>query len=270
MHPDLFHIGSLPIKSYGVMLAVSFLLGLKLAQRRGRRIGVEPSGMADLAIVIMVAAIVGSRLFYVLTHLDQYRGQWLDAVAFWDGLYGLSMLGGVILAVASGFALMLIRRWPPWKLADAVIPSFALGIFVTRIGCYLNGCCFGMETSSWIGVCFPPGSLPAGALGWPHSIHPAQLYLALAGLYLLLVTLWADRRPHFPGFIFCLFLTLYGATRFGAEELRHFDHEPLDVMGYSEIAGRVGITDNQAISLVMLAGGLLLGLGLMLWHRRSS
>jgi phosphatidylglycerol:prolipoprotein diacylglycerol transferase len=270
MYPDLFHIGSLPIKSYGVMLAISFLLGLRLAQHRARRLGIEPPRMADLAIVVMVAAIVGSRLFYVLTHIDQYRGHWLDAVAFWKGLYGLSMLGGVVLAVIGGFVLMLLRRWPVWKVADAVIPSFALGIFITRIGCYLNGCCFGIPTDSWIGVCFPRGSLPAQALGWPHSIHPAQLYLSLAGLYLLLVLLWADRRPHFPGFVFSLFLGLYGATRFGAEELRHFDHAPHVMLGYSNIARRAGVTDNQLISLAMVVAGLLLGAGLLLWHRRRG
>ena len=270
MHPDLFHLGSLPIKSYGVMLAISFLLGLKLAQRRAGRIGVEPAKMADLAIVIMVAAIVGSRLFYVLTHIEQYRGNWLDAVAFWNGLYGLSMLGGVVLAVVCGFLVMLYRRWPIWKLADAVIPSFALGIFLTRIGCYLNGCCFGLPTESCVGVCFPAGSLPSQALGWPHSIHPAQLYLSLAGLYILAITLWSDRRRHFPGFIFSLFLALYGATRFGGEELRYFDHAPDNLLGYSVIAGRPGITDNQLISLAMLAGGVLLGLVLLLWHRRRS
>ncbi len=270
MYPDLFHIGSFPVKSYGLMLAISFLLGLKLAQVRARRLGIEPHRLADLAIVIMVAAIVGSRLFYVLTHLDQYRGDWLDAVAFWNGLYGLSMLGGVLLAVVCGFVMMRLRSWPLWKLADAVIPSFALGMFITRIGCYLNGCCFGMPTDSWVGVCFPRGSLPSQALGWPHSIHPAQLYLSLAGLYILIVLLWADRRAHFPGFIFSLFLGLYGATRFGAEELRYFDHAPNMLLGYSEIAGRPGITDNQLISLAMLAGGLLLGAALLLRHRRRG
>ena len=270
MHPDLFHIGSLPVKSYGLMLAISFLLGLKLAQVRGRRLGIDPSRLADLAIVVMVAAIVGSRLFYVLTHMEQFRGDWLDAIAFWKGLYGLSMLGGVLLAVASGFVMMLLRRWPIWKLADAVIPSFALGILITRIGCYLNGCCFGIPTDSCVGVCFPRGSLPSQALGWPHSIHPAQLYLSLAGLYLLLVLLWADRRSHFPGFIFSLFLALYGATRFGVEELRHFDHAPDMMLGYSDIAARPGVTDNQLISLAMVLGRLLLGGGLLLWHRRRG
>lgn len=261
MYPVLFRIGSIPINSYGLALAISFLVAMKLGSIRAAKIGISPSQISNLAVSVMVAAIVGSRLFYVFTHMDEFAGSWLDAIAFWRGLYGLSMLGGVILAVLVGFGYIVWKRWPFWKLVDAVIPSFALGIFITRIGCFFNGCCFGRETDSCLGVCFPDGSLPANVFGNLH-LHPAQLYSSLAGLFMLIVLLVADRRKHFPGFLFCLFTGLYGATRFGLEEYRYFDHDPDLLLGYSQFACRPGITDNQLISLIMIVAALLTGIWL--------
>lgn len=260
MHPVLLKIGSLPINSYGLMLAISFLLGVKLASKRAFKLGIPADQTVNLSIWIMAAAIVGSRAFYVFTHLDQYAADPVSAVAFWNGLYGLSMLGGVLLAMVTGFTWIIKKKWPVWSFADAVIPSFALGIFITRIGCFLNGCCFGSETSCGLGVSFPAGSLPHSIFG-SHPIHPTQLYSSAGGLAILVILLCADRRKHFPGFVFTLFSGLYGATRFGLEEFRYFDHQPSNLLGFSQFAGRQGMTDNQVISLVMV----LVSFGLGLW-----
>jgi phosphatidylglycerol:prolipoprotein diacylglycerol transferase len=269
VHPVLFRIGSLPVNTYGLALAVSFLLGLRLGSKRAARIGVEPPEIANLGVAVMVAAIVGARVFYVVTHWEEFSARWIDVFAIWKGLYGLSMLGGVILAMVVGFAYILRKRWPVWKLADAVIPAFALGIFITRIGCFFNGCCFGRETCSPLGISFPEGSLPWSVFG-DARVHPTQLYSSAAGLYMLLVLLLADRRKPFPGFVFCLFMGLYGITRFGLEEFRYFDHDPNLLLGYSQFAGRPGITDNQLISIVALVAALVLGIWLYLRHSRTS
>lgn len=263
MFPVLFRIGSIPVNSYGLALAVSFLLGVRLASARAARVGFKPSEIADLGIWVMIAAIAGSRAFYVVTHLDEFQGRWIDVIAIWKGLYGLSMLGGVLLAVIVGFTYIALRKWDAWRLADAVIPAFALGIFITRIGCFLNGCCFGRPTDCALGVSFPEGSLPWAEYGSVH-VHPAQLYASAGGLLILAVILLADRRRHFRGFIFALFTALYGATRFGLEEFRHFDHATNDILGYSVFARRGGMTDNQTISLLMVGAALVLGMVLYL------
>ncbi len=256
MFPVLFRLGSVPVNSYGLALAISFLLGVKLASVRAARLGFRPADIADLGVWVMMAAIAGSRAFYVVTHLSEFDGHWLDVIAIWKGLYGLSMLGGVLLAMATAFVYIAVRRWDAMKLADAAIPSFMLGNFITRIGCFLNGCCFGSPTSSGLGVSFPEGSLPWSVFGHAH-LHPVQLYDSMAGLFILAVLLLADRRPHFRGFLFALFLGLYGATRFGMEEFRFFDHATNDLLGYSVFAGRSGITDNQLISLLMVAASFI-------------
>lgn len=272
MHPVLFRIGSLPVNSYGLALAVSFVLGLMLAAKRSAPVGIAKSDIYDLGIRVMIAAIVGSRLFYVLTHVQDFQDNWLDAVAIWKGLYGLSMLGGVILAMIVGFYTVARKKMPVWKLADAVIPAFALGIFITRIGCFLNGCCFGSETACSLGVSFPDWAMAYSDTGIPVGahIHPAQLYSSFAGLYMLLILLWTDRREHFPGMIFSLFIGLYGVTRFGLEEFRYFDHQPNGLFGYSWMAGRPGVTDNQVISLLMFAAAIVLGVWLHSRYRRTS
>lgn len=272
MHPVLFRIGSLPINTYGLALAVSFVLGLMLGARRSERIGVSRNEIYDLGIRVMIAAIVGSRLFYVITHIPEFQGNWLDTIAIWKGLYGLSMLGGVVLAMIVGFYTVVRKKMPVWKLADAVIPAFALGIFITRIGCFFNGCCFGSETGCALGMSFPSWAMAYSETGIPPGahIHPTQLYSSLGGLFILVVLLLADRRKHFPGFIFSLFTALYGATRFGLEEFRYFDHQPNELLGYSWMAGRAGITDNQLISLIMFAAALALGTWLYLRYRRTS
>ncbi|MBN1433160.1 prolipoprotein diacylglyceryl transferase [Candidatus Fermentibacterales bacterium] len=269
MHPVIFRIGTLPINSYGVMLAISFILGVKLAMVRAGRAGFSPSSIADLGLIVMVSAIAGSRAFYVLTHLEEFSSNWLEVVAIWKGMYGLSMLGGVVLAMVAGFAFVAYKRWNAWKLADAVIPAFALGIFITRIGCFLNGCCFGTPTCSPLGVSFPEGSLPWSVYG-SAAIHPAQLYSSLTGLYMLLVLLLADRRGHFRGFVFVLFFALYGATRFGIELFRHFDQSPTPLFGHSPLTGLDGITNNQVISLVILLAAMSIGVFLYLRSSRDS
>lgn len=272
MHPVLFRIGSLPINTYGLTLAISFVLGLWLAARRGSKIGIDKDVIYDLGIKIMIAAIIGSRLFYVVTHISEFQGQWLNAVAFWNGLYGLSMLGGVFLAIAVGIFTILKKKLPIWQLADAMIPAFALGIFITRIGCYFNGCCFGFETECALGVSFPAESMAYANtdIAGGASIHPTQLYSSVAGLYMLLMLLWADRRKHFKGFIFSLFLGLYGASRFGIEEFRFFDHEPsMQFLGKSVFSGMTGITDNQLISLIMFLASIILGLCLYIHSKKS-
>jgi len=269
MHPVLFRIGSLPLNSYGIALAASFLLGVKLAARRSAARGIPSEDITTMGVWVMLAAIVGSRALYVVTHMEEFSQRPLQMIAFWNGLYGLSMLGGVILATIIGFAYIIRKKWPVWELADAVIPAFPLGIFITRIGCYFNGCCFGSPAQFCLAVSFPPGSLPWEAYG-AVPLHPAQLYASLGGLFMLAALLLADRRRHFPGFIFCLFTGLYGVTRFGLEEFRHFDHEPIHLLGTSVFAGRAGITDNQLVSLLMIAASLILGTWLYRRNLKNS
>jgi phosphatidylglycerol:prolipoprotein diacylglycerol transferase len=230
MHPTLFLAGSWEVRSYGVLLALSFLLALRLAQRRAVRVGVAPETVLRMVMLILVTSIFGSHFLYVFVNYPRHQGFPLAALLFFeDGRFqpgGLVMNGGVVAAVVALLAYIRWHRLPLWKTLDLLTPSLALGIFLTRIGCFLNGCCFGEPTDSFLGVMFSAGS-PAGhvqrfELPRPMPLHPTQLYSSAYGLGIFATLLFVERRFRpFDGFTFLLFFVLYALARFGVEFLRY-------------------------------------------------
>ena len=250
MHPELFGF----VKSYGLMLDISFVLGVWLCVRRGRTRGLGTDTVITFSFAVLVSSIVGVRLFYVLTHLDQFA-PWYRVFYIWDG--GLTLYGGIVLATATVWWLARRRGIPFLAMADIMAPAVALGIGITRIGCFLSGCCFGLPTRLPWGVTFPT-ACAAGSHFPGEPIHPTQLYSSLGGFLVFAALLLLERRPAPTGATFGRFLCLYGLVRFGVEFLRYHDaqaHAPL------------GLSDSQWISFALIAGGLLL---LRSLHRRRS
>ena len=257
MHPVLFRIGAFEVRAYGVMLALSFLFGILLAVQRAKKRGVDPNHIMDLSVVILISSIVGSRLLYVLFHLDEFRGRWLDTINPVQsdgqiGIAGLTLLGGVLLSFISSLLYLRIKKLSFFKLADIVVPSIGLGIFLTRIGCYLNGCCFGLPCHDH-GLCvsFPPNSA-AGSIVPGVPLIPAQLYSALYGLIILAALLWLERFKKFDGFLFYWFLILYGLSRFIIDFFRYYESS----MVIMTIRGQ-GISLNQGISFAFILFGVI-------------
>lgn len=169
------------------------------------------------------------------------------------------MLGGVLLALLTIFIFCKVKKISILKLCDVMIPAFGLGIFLTRIGCFLHGCCFGKPCDLPWGMVFPLLS-PAGSILQGQHLHPTQLYSSFYGLIILLVILWLDRKPRFDGFLLSVFFMLYGVFRFAVDFLRYYESSvKTSVLGMS-------FTINQVISFLMLACGLFLFFRL----RRSS
>jgi len=256
MFPVLFRLGRLEVHSYGLMLAISFLIGIYWSMYRADKRGIDKNRVMDVSLIIVLCAIVGSRLMYVLTHLDEFRGHWLDTFSPFQstgeiGLLGLTMLGGVVLALVAILIYCRVKHIPILKLCDVMAPAFGLGIFITRIGCFLHGCCFGKPCDLPWGVVFPMIS-PAGSILPGHHLHPTQLYSALYGLVILIVILLLDRKPRFDGFLVSIFFMLYGIFRFGVDFLRYYE---------SSVKGSlfgISLTFNQWISLAMLVFGIYL------------
>lgn len=256
MFPVLFRLGRLEIHSYGLMLALSFLIGIYWAMSRAEKRGIEKNRVMDLSLIIVICAIVGSRLLYVITHLDEFRGRWLDTFSPFQssgeiGLLGLTMLGGVLLALAAILIYCKIKKLSVLKLSDSMAPAFALGIFLTRIGCFLHGCCFGKACDLPWAVTFPLNS-PAGSVLPGQHLHPTQLYSSLYGLVILIVILLLDRKPRFDGFLLSVFFMLYGIFRFGVDFLRFYESS------VKAFFGGISLTINQLISLAMFGCGLTL------------
>ncbi len=253
MHPELFRIGPFSVHSYGVMLALSFILGIYLAARNAEKRGIKSDEIVNIGFIIILSSIVGARLLYVVFHLNEFRGRWI--YTFWPvqengvlGLGGLILLGGFIAAFAAASFYILYRKLDYWKVADSVAPAIALGVFLTRIGCFLNGCCFGKECHLPWAVKFPEYS-PAGAIMGPVPLHPTQLYSSFYGLAIFLILLWLERRKLPDGALMSIFLILYGISRFTVDFFRYYE---------SQMFIFNGLDFNQIISLVMIMAGAII------------
>ena len=254
MHPVLFKLGPFQITSYGLLLAISFMVGILYATRRAKKYNIAPDRVMDLAMIIIVSSIVGSRFLYVIFHLDEFHGHWLDTFNPFQssgqiGIAGLTLLGGVVLSIITSLLFLKIKKLSFLKFADVLIPCVALGIFFTRIGCFLAGCCYGRPTDLPWGVQFPPGSAAHFHYGEIH-IHPAQLYSSFYGLIIFTLLLLSEKKHKFDGQLFYSFLVLYGMARFLVDFVRYY--EP--TMVFANIGG-LALSVNQGISLLMILIG---------------
>lgn len=224
MFPTLLKLGNMHVYSYGVMLFISFILGIALVERRAKRFGVEPKKITDLALWILIAVVVGSRLFYVAFHWSEFENDLIGIIAFWrGGLAGLMFYGGFLGGILAGIIFVWRNKLPVRPLLDAIMPAILLGEGFTRIGCFLNGCCFGKPTSCFTGVVFPMTS-PAGATYPQQTIHPTQLYSSAAGFLMFGVALLLERRKLKPGVLTGIMLVIYSLFRFGIDFVRHYEN----------------------------------------------
>jgi len=252
MYRTLFDIGPFSIHTYGVALAVAFWLGIELSAREARKRGMDPIKIVDLGIVILLSSVAGSRLLYVIQHMEDYRGDLLGMLRVWEG--GLTFYGGLIAGVIFGIGFLRVRKVPVRDAIDVVAPQIALGIAIARIGCFLNGCCFGTETGlPW--ACRFPADSQAGWVLPGVGLHPTQLYSSAANFVIFLFLRRFLRSGPRGGKVFYAFLITYGLWRFVIDYLRYYE----DSM-YVTTAG-AGITWNQIVSMVIIAIGLAFFLG---------
>ena len=241
MHPILFQIGDWPVYSYGVLLAVAYLVALQLAVVRARRQGLDGTKVMDLGIYLIIAALVGAKLMLVVVDFDYFRSQPRE-------LLSLVRAGGVFyggLLAALGVAILLVRRYQLriWTTADLFAPGIALGHVVGRLGGLMAGCCYGTPTTMPWAITFT-NPLAASNVGTPLGIplHPTQLYDAGAELLILIVLLTTERRgTPFDGRTFWLYMLLYGVSRFVVEFYRGDDRGTI-----------MGISTSQFVSLLIV------------------
>ncbi|HUL59770.1 MAG TPA: prolipoprotein diacylglyceryl transferase [Anaeromyxobacteraceae bacterium] len=235
-----------PVHTYGLLIATAFLAGAWLAQREGRRQGQDAERIADLAFWVLVAALVGSRVYFMLVNWRDYftPASWLVATPFgriprvlavWEG--GLVFYGGFIGAALTAAWIMRRHGMRFLPYADTMIPSVALGHFLGRLGCFAAGCCWGDVCRSGVpwAVKFPeeslayqtfagranPGAFLAAAGHTTLPLHPTQLYEAFGELAIFAVlVLWVRPRKRFHGEVLATWLALYAVLRTVVELFR--------------------------------------------------
>lgn len=228
MYPDLFHIGPLPVRSYGLALAVSFFLGVwyikYLTERHNRPF--EP--FLTIAYILIAGGVIGARLSYVLMHLEDFSGNWLNSFNPFQGgqfgIAGLNLYGGVLMAILGVLVYCRFKKMSILDVFDFFSPTLGLGLAVTRIGCFLNGCCFGTPTDLPWGVSFPEGSIPYYIYQNAH-LHPSQIYSSLYGLGIFLVLHFKMRSRKFVGQLIAIMFMVEAAFRYAIEYVRYYENE---------------------------------------------
>lgn len=204
MYPVICKIGLFTVYSYGLMLAIAFLVASYLASIRARKENINPDRIFNLLFIIFISGIIGSRIFYVVENIGYYVKNPAEIAMFSRG--GLSWFGGLITGIISGIIYLKLKSLPLYKIADLIVPFLALGQAIGRIGCLLNGCCFG-KTSEF-GFYFPTQHL---------ILIPTQLYSSLMLILIFIFLRYLQERPHKQGQLFFTYLLLYSLKRFSVE-----------------------------------------------------
>ena len=262
MYPEIFHIGSFPINTYGVFLAIAFLCAILVAVRLAARDGLPRERIYDLSLWMLLGGLIGSKILMLFTE-PEYRDHPLQLLSLDFLRSGGVFYGGLIGAVLTGYFLMKRYKLPWWKTADACAPGIAIGNFFGRQGCFAAGCCWGKPTSLPWGVKFT--DLGHQITGVPTDVylHPTQLYESFAMLIVFLFLLWMHRRKRFNGQVILLYALLYSIVRFAIEFVR--DDPRGDIFGLTTLTG---LSTSQMISLVVgIAAAVLL---VIRWRRANA
>ncbi|MCK4994474.1 MAG: prolipoprotein diacylglyceryl transferase [Candidatus Omnitrophica bacterium] len=235
MHPVLFNFGNLKIFSYGAMVALGVLFSTVFVYRLALKRGLDAEKIVDLIFWIVVWGLIGGRLFYVLINPEIYFKNPLEIIKINKG--GLVFHGSLLGAIITALVFVKKSKQPLFETLDIIFVFLPLAHALGRVGCFLNGCCAGKPTQSFLGVIFPGHSL---------RVHPTQLYSAFFLLIIFLILYFLEKKKHFAGEIVSLYLIIYGVMRFAIEYLR----DNPKVLG--------DLTMFQCISIVLiLLGGVL-------------
>jgi phosphatidylglycerol:prolipoprotein diacylglycerol transferase len=252
MYPELFRIGSFPLHTYGVFLALAFLGAIMVTVRLGARDGLPRERIYDLCLWMLLASLIGSKALMFFTE-PEYRGH--PALLFsLDFLRsGGVFYGGLIGAVVTGYFLMRRYKLPWWKTADACAPGIALGNVLGRQGCFSAGCCWGKPTTMPWGVKFTElgheiTGVPAGV-----ALHPTQLYESFAMLIVFFFLLWLHRHRRFSGQVILAYALIYATVRFVIEFFR--DDPRGDILGLTTLTG---LSTSQMIGIIFGVGALII------------
>jgi phosphatidylglycerol:prolipoprotein diacylglycerol transferase len=253
MYRYLLVIRDFQLPAYGVMAVIGYLVGMYFANKEANRNNIKPIIIQSLSMWIIVGMLIGARIWYVWENWPQFAYHPLSIFKLWEG--GMVFYGGFIGGFAGGILFIRISKLPLPKVMDIMAPGIAIAVGIGRIGCFLNGCCYGRVTDSCIGITFPSRWTPP--VYWDHlqrglilngashslPVIPTQLISAL-NLLIIFGILWKIRRKEvFNGFLFTLFIGLYGLHRFTVDFFRHYSGNAL-ILKY--------LTLSQILSIFMI------------------
>jgi len=268
MFPTLLELGPVTLHMYGLMIAVGFLIALHFMRKDAEeQLGIAPDAMTHMALFAMFWGVLGTRLLHIIMFPDAYS--WNDPIG-WINLQKGGLVFQGALPATLAYAVWTLRRRKISFLAmcNVVFPWIPLAQAFGRMGCFFNGCCYGVRSEAPWALQFPPGSPPHAAHygfgvnqadAWSHAIHPTQLYSVILLLVIAIVLFLVRMRWNlFPGALLPLYLMLYGIKRFIVEIYRG-DGNPTGL--------GLGIMTNQQVFSLLF---VLVGAALFAWLWRKG
>ena len=238
MHPIALQIGSFAIRWYGVMAAIGFLLGSWVLFRNKKSAGLNDDTCSGVLITAMIAGIVGARIFYVVQFFDHYRNNLFSIIRVDQG--GLVFYGGFILSIISIAVYCKINKIDFIRLLDFFTPAIAIAHACGRIGCFLNGCCYGSPSTSVLAVTYPAGS--EAQMRYPGAaVSPIQLIEASENIVAFFVFYWLVRKTKRGVAVSCYFIS-YGILRFINEYWRGDNPKIFGLFTPAQIIGILLVT----------------------------
>lgn len=225
MHPLLFQIGSLKIYSYGVMVALGFLFAVYLTGAEAKRRGLPPGKIFDIYLYVMIFGIIGARLLHVILDIGYYAGHPLDIIMINRG--GLAFQGGLVFGITAAIIAIKKAGLPILSTADMMIPYVALAQSIGRIGCFLNGCCYGIS-----------------------DLYPTQIYLSLLFLAMFVILKKIYEAQTANGTAFTWYLLLFSSGSFFLD----FFRGDLAVVFFNLRVSQIISAAIFLVGLLMLAG----------------
>lgn len=222
MIPVIFKIGFFEIRSYGLMLAIAFLVGIYIFVKEGSKEKIEKEKIFDLSFYVIVVSLIFSRLTFILMNLGEYVKEPFSIL--WP-VSGLSFHGGLVGGILAGILFARKNKISFLKLADAASPSLAIGMSIARVGCFLNGCCIGYQSNVPWAVKFK---------NMEYFSHPSQIYDAILNLFLFIFLVFIRKYKKKDGYIFSLYLMGSAITRFLVEFTRKGASANVFVFGLTE------------------------------------
>ena len=218
MYPVLIDFGSFAIHSYGLLIAIGVLVAIFLAIRYGHREGLVAEQILDLSVYNIVAMIVGARLFYVIGQWHLYKDRPWEIIMVQRG--GLIYLGGILMGILVVLLYARAKKLSALLLLDVFSPGVILASVIGRLGCFFNGCCFGLPAKLPWAMIFPAGSLAYSYFPDEH-LHPTQIYAIIGLLLVFALLVWRYKYKRYNGQIFFTALIFYSLHRFMIEFFRY-------------------------------------------------
>jgi len=236
MYRVIFQFGPVTLYSYGLFVAIAFFVCTMMILRGARAMGLAREKVFDCMIAMLAGGLAGGRILFVALNWDHYSAAPGRIFMLHEG--GLAFQGAFVAGALAVILVARIRKLPLLSLADLIAPYIALGQALGRIGCFLNGCCYGRVAAGGAGVVFPLETVIR---------IPTQIYSSLVLVFIFAVLLVIREKRKFQGQTFCMYLMLYSVFRFF-----------MDIFRGDDLAVFAGITLSQWISVGMLGVGVVL------------